>query len=581
MEKLKIFKYLDDILDAYNEPTERVTGLIRNPKEIIRTVEFYSDSKYLSGNTDALGREKPFYNVGNYRVTVAKIATDLDVKDIKYEPDQLKYSTRAMLINKKLYELLKEINFSKTLNDAGLTRPKYGGVILKKTEMNGKLNIEVIDWTNIDFDPADVIGGTLVETFYLYPSELYKKMELWDNVDEVLEAHEKKTKGKPEKIEIKEVTGEFPMYFDPNSNEEDDSYTRMCFYIAIVGKKKFLLYVEHEKENRYKYLPWEAIGLGLGRGVWEDGFESQIAQNDAIISMKNALDISGKVIIATDSQNISGNALTEVDNGHIFQIEQGRQVYSLNLAPTTMPQFERAIELWNNQYDRSASTYDANTGEAPTAGTPYSQTALLNQVANSPFEFRREEYGIFINEILNDWVLPYLKKKIKKEGVLVAEFDESELETIDQEFADYEGINFFKQSLMQGVVPTEQNMEEVKQQAKMKLSKGGKKRSIEIPEGYLDIDGKLTANITGELKNKQAILQSLDNIFRTVSATFNPATGTYSALEDPTLSKIFNYIVETAGIPISSTQLKSAKPTQPQTNQPPASQGQLPDKIVA
>ena len=64
MEKLKIFKYLDDIVDAYQEPTERVTGLLRKPKDIIRTVEFYSNSQYLSGNTDSLGREKPFYNVG-------------------------------------------------------------------------------------------------------------------------------------------------------------------------------------------------------------------------------------------------------------------------------------------------------------------------------------------------------------------------------------------------------------------------------------------------------------------------------------------------------------------------------------
>lgn len=565
MEKLKIFKYLDDIVDAYQEPTERVTGLSRNPKDIIRTVEFYSNSKYLSGNTDSLGREKPFYNVGNYRVTVAKVATDLDVKDIRFEPDDLKFATRAMLINKKLYELLKEINFSKTLNDAGLTRPKYGGVILKKTERKSKLNIEVIDWTNIEFDPSDVLGGTLIETFYLYPSELIKQRGVWENIDDVLEAHEKATKGKPEKIEVKEVTGEFPKSFDPknDSEEADDEYARMCFYIACVGKKKYLLYVEEEKEMRYKYLPWEQIGNSLGRGIWEDGFESQIWQNDAMISMKNAMDISGKVIIATDSQKISGNAITGVDNGHIFQIEQGRTVNSLNLAPSSMPQFERAIELWNAQYDKTASTFDANTGEAPTAGTPYSQTALLNQVANSPFEFRREEYGIFLNEVLNDWIMPYLKKKIKKEGILVADFDDEELDVIDQDIVDFTGVDYFKKALIQGVVPTEEEMQKVKDQQKSILLKGGKKRQIPIPEGYLDIEGKLTANITGELKNKQAILQSLDNIFKTIASTYNPATGTYSALEDPTLSKVFNYIIETAGIPISSVQLKP-KPAQPQ-----------------
>jgi hypothetical protein len=132
METYKIFKYTDNLLDAYKEPTERVPGLVRNPKEVIRTVEFYTSSQYMSGNRDALGREKPFYNVCNYRVTVAKTATDLDVKDIRFEPDSLKFATQTMIINKELYKYLKETNFSLTLNEIGLTRPKYGGVLIKK-----------------------------------------------------------------------------------------------------------------------------------------------------------------------------------------------------------------------------------------------------------------------------------------------------------------------------------------------------------------------------------------------------------------------------------------------------------------
>lgn len=562
MDQYKIFKYLDNLDSSYKESIERVTGLYRNPKEIIRTVEFYSNSQYLSGNTDSLGREKPFYNIGNYRVTVAKVATDLDVKDIRYEPDSLKYSIQAMLINKKLFELLKEIKFSKTLNDGGLARPKYGGLILKKKEEKGKIDISVVDWANTDFDPSDVLGGAFIETFWLFPSQLVEMSDVWENVDEAITAYEKYNKGKPGRIEIKEVTGEFPLEFDPNYTGKDGyKYQKMCFYISVVGKKKFFHYCEHEKESRYKYLPWEAVGTSLGRGIWEDGFESQVWQNDAIISMKNALDISGKVIVSTDSQRVSGNAITGVDNGHIFQLEKGATIASLNLSPSTWPEFEKAIELWNNQYDKTASTFDANTGEAPTAGTPYSQTALLNQVANSPFEFRREEWGIFLNEVLNDWVLPYLKKAIKKEGVIVAEFDEGELEIIDEAFAEYKGREHFKEQILAGNVPTEEDMNEVRQETRTLLTKTGKKREIEIPAGFLDVEGKITANITGELKNKQAILQSLDNIFKTVSATYNPATGTYAALQDPTLSKIFNYIVETAGIPLSSVQISQPKQT--------------------
>ena len=60
------------------------------------------------------------------------------------------------------------------------------------------------------------------------------------------------------------------------------------------------------------------------------------------------------------------------------------------------------------------------------------------------------------------------------------------------------------------------------------------------------------------------MLQSLDSILRTIISTFDPNTGTYQALENPTLSKIFGTIVEMSGVPISFNQLKQgAKPAQP------------------
>lgn len=569
MQSYKIFTYYDNLQEGYKEPTERVPGLIRKPKDVIRTIEYYTSSQYESGNRDELGREKPFYNVCNYRVTTAKTATDLDVKDIRFEPDSLKFSTQAMLINKELYKWMKENNFSKTLNEMGYTRPKYGGVLVKKNKVDGELEIGLVDWTNVEFDPSDVVGGAIIETFWLQPSELAANTE-WDNVQEVLQAHNKANRNKPAKVEVKEISGEFPesMYPDNESNPDyidNGKYARMCFYIAVVGNKKYMLYYEYEKEIRYKYLPWEAVGKGLGRGIVEDGFEAQVWQNDAMISMKNAMELSGKVVLGTDSSKISGNVITGVDNGHIFQFEPGRTLTSLNLSASSLPQFQNIIDLWSQQYDRSASTFDSNTGEAPTAGTPYSQTALLNQVANSPFEYRREEWGIFLNEILNEWILPEVKKRIMKEHTIVADYDDDELDMIDEAIANTHVNNIMFDKMMEfdiekpETAPTPQDQIDMTGAVRSSLSKHGKKREVEIPAKFLDVDGNLSCNITGELKNKAVILQSMDSIFKTVISTFNPNTGQYGALQDPVLSKLFGQIVEMSGIPLSSTQFK---PTQ-------------------
>ena len=567
----KILSYVDDLIDAYKEPIQRLPGLTRKPKDIIRTIEFYTSNQYTSGNKDELGREKPFYNVSNYRVTVAKVATDLDVKDIKYEPDSLKFSLQTLMINKELYKYLKASNFSATLNDMGQTRPKYGGVLVKKSDVEGELKIEVVDWVNVDFDPSDIAGGVIIESFYLQPSKVASYSDTWENVDELLKEHAKVNKGKPASVEIKEVTGEFPESFYPDNEDakgkkaekNDSKYKRMCFYIGCVEKKKFLLYYEYQKEPNYKYLAWEKVGDGLGRGVVEEGFESQWAINDTMIAMKNAMELEGKVVLSTTSKKISGNAITDVNSGHIFEMEDGKTLTSLNLLPSAFPQFHNVIELWNQQYDKVSSTYNANTGEAPTAGTPYSQTALLNQVANSPFEYQREVWGIFVNEILNDWILPYIKKIILKGHNLVADYTTEELEILDEAVSNFHVGNQFVEDVLAENEVSQEGVDMQKEEIKANLMKKfGSKREYIIPEKWLDVGGKITANITGELKNKSAMLQSLDGVFKTIMSTFNPQTGQFAALQDPTLKQIFSQIVELSGIPISSaTMYGSSKPS--------------------
>ena len=574
----KIFSYLDNVVDAYKEPVSILTGLTFDHKETLKTIEFYSNNQYLSGNKDALGREKPFYNVCNYRVTVAKTATDLDVKDIKYEPESLKDSIPTMVINHELFKYLKEINFSQTLNDMGLTRPKYGGVLVKFHEDDEDVDISVVDWKNVEVDPVDIPGGVIVETHYLQPSELAAKRDSWENVDEVLKEFAKMNKNKPGRIEIKEISGEMPVSFYKQCDEENyketeadkGTYKRCCFYIACLKTKKFLMYHEYEKKSKYKYLAWEKVpGRGLGRGIVEDGFEAQTWTNDAMISAKNVMDLTSKVLIQTNSKKAanSGNVITGVNNGHIFELEPNASMTAMNLGPSKIPEIQNMVEMWNNQYDRTSSTYNANTGEAPTAGTPYSQTALLNQVANSPFEYQREVWGIFLNEILNDWIFGSLRKRIMKKHYLVSEFDQDDLNIIDESIRIREGNTYEKEQLLQGFVPSPMDMQRVDESVDKALAGLGKKREIEIPEDFLDVKGKITCNITGELKNKAAMLQSLDSVFKTVVSTYNPNTGEYAALKDPILSKIFGQIVEMSGIPFSSAQLKSpssvSSPMQP------------------
>lgn len=564
-ENSKLFTYLDNLSDTYKEPMKRVDGLYRNPRQIINRIEFYTNDQFESGQEDALGREKPFYNVCNFRVTVAKTATDLDVKDISFNPDSLKFSVQAMLYNHELYKWMKESNFSKALNDMGETRPRYGGLLVKKYEADGELEIQVVDWVNVEFNPTSIMGSPICEEHWMLPSEFSEKSDVWDNVEEVLKQHAREAKNKPVNIKVREYEGFFPeSLFDDEGSEY--KYDRYNVKIACIGTKKYLLKYEVVKESQYKYLPWEAIGESLGRGVVEQGFQAQVWTNDAMITMKNAMELSGKVILATDSNTISGNAITGVDHGHIFQMEQGRSLTSVNLQASALPEFHNLVELWKAQYDNSASVHGANSGEAPPSGTPYSQTALLNQVANSPFEYQREVWGIFLNEILNDWVKPFLKKRIMAEHYLVSEFDDEELAIIDNSIADYEARQILKENMLKGKAMSAEEYVQAKEAIKTGMNTFGKKREIKIPKGYLDIEGNITANITGELKNKAAMLQSLDGIMKNLLSTYDPNTQTFGALQDPVLKRIFGQIIELAGVPISLDYTQKSQPVNTQAD---------------
>lgn len=583
----KIFTELADIKSNYEGSSlEKISGLYRSQYQVIKMCEYYSDSRYIGanyGNKRAIGSgsiDVPFYNIVNYRVALAKTATDLDIKDIQIVADHPNYQIQSMLLNRETYEWMKKAEFSKTLNQMGQTRPKYGGYLVKKHEEDGELNIGVVRWNNVWTDQNDIMVGPIVECHHMSPVKLKKKDNVWDNVVDVLKTWKKmKSADRPTTIDIYETTGEFTkeIFNDANGDDsiDEDKYTYSLqhYFIADVDGKKFLMFAEElsgELGDYYDYLSWEDNGYGLGRGVIEDSEEAQVWTNDAVIEEALAMKLAGRVGIKTTSKKV-GNNILEHDHGKIYEMEANADMNSFNLAPSALPQYQNQIEKWNKQATDVTNSYDAATGEQPPAGTPYSQTALLNQVATKPFDYKREEWGIHLTKMFDKWIIPFLLKKIKKEHILVSEFSEDELEMIDESFAIYNTNLDLKERIFAGKEVSQEMQQGLMDGYKKHIQKQGKKRFIEVPEGYFDdIECKVSVITTGEQKNKAVILQSLSEIMKTVISSFNPSTGQFGALQDPTLSKIFNQIVELSGAGISPISLgKGAMPTKTPAPQKP------------
>lgn len=594
----KIFTEIGRLAGAYE--TVGVDILDRLPfyqYKTIRMCEFYSNSKYLrnrttdggnfngsvdGGNLDDLGREKPFYNIVNFRVTLAKTATDLDVKDVRIEGNEPKDWVKAMLLQHEAYQWMtdKDVNFSYFLNKAGLTRAKYGGVLVKKTETVGdkdtkaQLMLQVVDWRLVITDQIDILGGTIIENHWMTPVELSKKSGVW-NAEQIKEAIKKagelknrKVRGydkfqyNSERINVQEIHGEFPVSFlkdaqgDENIEVDDDwTFTRQRYFLADVGNEKFVFLAEDFDEQIYDYLPWEEMpGRALGRGVIEDSEEAQVWTNDSVINEKNAMDLAGKVVLTSDDPNIGNNIFT-VDNGKIFELKEGKSLNVIKLDPAALGEFENQINRWQSQADYATSSYDANTGEQPPAGTPYAQTQLLNQIAEKPFDYRRQEMGIFISGMFDRWVIPYLITQIKAGHILTSDYSDDELQIIDNSFAIHNANQDVINTVIKtGTIPSPEQYQGIIQSQKSQLY--GNKRAIEFPDGYFDdIECETTVIVTNEQKDKNAMLQSLSTIMLQVANSYNPQTGEYMILKNPILAKIFGSIVEMSGVDISPTSL--------------------------
>lgn len=580
MTKLKIFEEIENLSGNYNNQyISLMDGLTFSQFQTLKKIEFYTNSKYISGDKDELGRDKPFFNIVNYRVNVATRATDIDVKDIHIESDNPDFAEYAFVYDQEAYQWMKDTDFSRFLNKFGQTRAKYGGVLVKKCLEKEKgekdeLEIEVVEWKNVIVDPINITKGTIIEKHYLLPSELAEKRDVWENVDEAMKLgtrNRKDTKGGyaqtlSVRIPVYEVHGEFPETYDPEIGEDGDpmTYKRMCFYVAG-DDKKVLLYKEDEKESPYKYLSWcEVSGRGLGRGVVEDGFEAQRWTNEAVIGEQSAMQLSGKIVVVTDSDNVGTNAITDMQNGTVIKTEQGRSVRSLSLMPSAFPQFNNIKDAWNQQIERSTNTFDAVTGETMPSGTPLGSLAIQAQQAASFFDYRREEAGIFITELFNDWILPFLAKRMNRDHILSAEFSTENLMKIDEGYATHLANMELKKKVLQGLIVTPQEYMAGIDFAKNKLGIKGKRRFLEIPKGFFEnFKPKISVIVTKELKDSDVEKKSLEYILFLIAK--DPAI-----MQNPLTAKIIGRQAELAGIlsPGDLNQMSAPQPMQ-SVGQPP------------
>jgi len=563
-----ILKELETAKSRYDSTIDLVDGLSFNQKKQIRTIEFYNNSKYLNGQKDELGRDKPFFQILNAICDVENTAKDLDTKDVGITSDDGNHYLESFLLSKDIQVWMKEVNFAKTLNDMRDTHTRYGSLLVKKSvrkdeDGEKKLYIELPEWKNTITDQVNIIQGVIIETHWMTPVEISKMTE-WD--EKAIKTILEKCKGK--RTPVYEVRGEFSkaVFKDCDGQKykpkDEREFSYQLYYIAGnpaeagVQSDAFLpLYWEDDTERVYKYLARKPkAGRAFGVGVMEEGEEAQVWTNDAVLKQHRAMEYTTKVVGQSASKKLKGrNLLTETDDGTILEHEDGKPITSLNLLPAGgLTQYNNLIVQWYGQLEKTTSAYAAQRGDTPPSGTPFRLQATVLQQSSSVYKTLQQELGIFITEIIEDWVMLYLATRLNQEHILAYEFSPEELKDIDKNFSTREANDKAIEKILNGEIVTQEDYDKYLEVADTFIKGTKAQRFIQIPKNfYKDLEAKVTVNITGEQRNKAATLESLNNILTVYASNPNLAN-------DPVASQLLAKIIELSGSGISPVQITNA-----------------------
>lgn len=558
--------------------------------ETIETIDAYLNSRHISGKTDSLGREKPFFNIVTSAVNIWYRATDIDRKDIRILPDNIRNSLQAFVANVILQNWMKESRFGTFLNEWGRTLARYGSAVVKFVERDGKLVASVVPWNRVICDPIDFDATPRIEKLYRTPSQL-RANEMYDQevVKELINSQTSRETldGKKQDnlsgfIEVYEVHGMLPLALladDPDQATESewDTYRQQMHVVSFVaGSKKgeykdFTLF--RGKEAKDPYMLTHLIkedGRTLAIGAVEYLFDAQWMKNHTVKNMKDTLDLASKLIFQTsDSAFVGRNVLSAIETGDILIHSANQPLTQINNSKADITSFQNYGMEWERLSQNLTSTPDALRGTTLPSGTPYALGAYLGAQANSLFEIMTENKGLAIEDMLRAHVLPFIKKKLDTKDEIMAILDAQGIAEIDSIYVPKEAVRRFnkrtKEQMMQALKddnaplpsPFQPDVEE--QAVKDEMSKLGDKRFFTPDElnektwkeALSGLAMNVTVEVTNENTDKGAVLQTLSTVLQTIAS--NPLI-----LQDPNAKMVFSEILTETGR-ISPLQLATTK----------------------
>ncbi len=559
--------------------------------ENIEKIDAYLNSKHISGDTDSLGREKPFFNIVTAATNVWYRATDIDRKNIRIKPTKLQDTIGAFLATVHLQSWMRKQNFGQFLNDWGRTLSRYGSAVTKFIEKDGELYATVIPWNRLIIDAVDMNNDVVIEVLEMTPAQL-KKHKGYDQkvVDKLLDTVSvRQTMGGQNKdnktgyIKLYEVHGEMPLSYITGRDDDDDTYVQQMHVVSFVESKEkgeyddFCLISGKEKKNPYMITHLiKEDGRTMAIGAVEHLFEAQWMMNHTVKSIKDQLDLASKLIYQTSDGNFIGqNALSAIENGDILIHNVNEPLTQINNNSHDITSLQNFGQQWKTLGNEITGVSESMLGNNAPSGTAWRQTEALLQESHSLFELMTENKGLDLENMMREYIIPFIKTKMDTKDEVAATLGDYDVARIEGMYIKNEAIRrantTIKEQILSGQIANPQDMQALEQDVKGELAQHGNQRFFKPSEiddktwkeVFKDLEWDVEVEITGESSDKQAVMTTLN----TMLATLSRLQGRPMSPEE---KFVFNKILTEAGSvsPIELSQLEAEKPQQdPQTLQ--------------
>lgn len=543
-------------------------GYFFSQRDTLNVIDLYYNSKFESGPIDSEGQTKLFLNICAFRADVASKMIDLDTKDFVFIPDDESSKWGTYFIQKRFRDWVRENYFGQLINELVENFPRYGTVVVKRV---GKTLERIPLRTLINQQDAKSLATAT------YVIEVHNKMSIqdmekypdWDTTDVKLEFGDTATVYEryglvPAEFYYEQLGQECP------ESECDKSYdcVVICTLDSAENKKKsqkdatgVILFCEKVIERPYLEEHWkQQDGRWLGIGEVENQFENQIARNMIANLRRRSLLWGSKKLFQSADSTVNKNLIRDVKDGDVLAIMPGMNITQLDTTSKNVGEFASTEEVWEHNSDQKSFTYEAATGESLPSGTSFRLGVVVSNAVNSHFGFKKEKLGLFLKQLVEDFVFDIFKKDNSKEHIISIFGNAEGIVDLKKAFAEIE----FSKRLMDWAMNDNSDVLPDFEAIKQGIEQGYKQKShlfVEIPtKFYDDIKHHMELSITGEEIDIKAQIDSLTTVYQSLVQS-----------QDPRAEQVLNRIMSLTGNNLEA--ILGPKPQAPANPQQPSKPG--------